>query len=91
MTNEQRQIRHLTKRLKELILACDLTLEGIDKVMSKRKDIPHDVGKNIALCANHLNLARDAAQHFGLGMDFKHPKFYYKPKPDSDIIQTRHT
>lgn len=64
----ERVARELRQRLRDLVAAVDTHLTVLDALM-KLPSSP-ERGAQIARLANRLNVAHDAAAHFGLGRSF---------------------
>ena len=60
------------KHLEELCDAVAYALEALDREMEKPSTPQR--GRNISMIANSLDMALDAALHFGIGLSFKRIK-----------------
>jgi hypothetical protein len=65
----EKDARHYKKYLRELTLATEQYIDQLDEVM-KGPSTP-ERGKKIAHLTNALNMAKDQAKHFGLGLSLK--------------------
>ena len=61
--------RELRKHLRDLITTCEATIAALDTEMKKPSDVNR--GKRIAALCNALEMQKDVAKHFGLGIPFK--------------------
>lgn len=68
MTDEQREVRHLRKYLRECVDAVSCVIFSIDQTM-QGPSTP-ERGKRLAAATNALALARDSAAHFGLRQEW---------------------
>jgi len=57
------------KYLKQLVLACETAIDQLDIEM--KKPASNERGKRIAVITNYLDLQKDQAKHFGLGLPLK--------------------
>lgn len=64
-----KQAREYKKHLTNLVKAAELYITRLDKVM--KHPIGHMRGQGIARLTNDLNMAKDLAKHFGLGISLK--------------------
>jgi hypothetical protein len=75
-TNEllelKRKNRGLKKHLTEMVAATEIFISNIDTLM-KQPSTP-DRGKTIADQCNKMEMIKDCAKHFGLGIPFKDKK-----------------
>ena len=61
------------EHLQKLTRAVNLYLATLDDVMKCKECVER--GKSIAKLSNFLEMANDAAKHFGLGISFRSKKF----------------
>lgn len=66
MDEARRQVRELRKSLTSLVTAVEQYVARLDVVMKEPSNVER--GKKIAALTNELDLAKDLAKHFGLGL-----------------------
>jgi len=64
--------RQLKKDLQDLVKAVEISISLIDAEMGKTSSCER--GKRIAKIINDLEMEKDLAKHFGLGIEFKKKK-----------------
>lgn len=66
---QRRAIRELRKYLKQLVSACEQSITALDSEMEKPST--HERGGRVAKITNFLELNKDQAKRFGLGITAK--------------------
>jgi hypothetical protein len=64
-----RECRRLKKYLKELIYASEECIKALDRTV--KLPAGYERGKIIARICGYLEMAKDQARYFGLGIDFR--------------------
>ena len=66
LTDDQKKIRELRRHLKNLVMSVTGYLRQLDVAMKEPATV--DRGRKIAQLSNALDMAKDEAAHFGLGI-----------------------
>jgi hypothetical protein len=75
---ERRTTKKLRAELRALVATCESCLSALDREMKQPSN--EQRGKRVAYICNQLELQKDMAKHFGLGMPLRADK-----KPSSAI------
>ena len=68
MTEQERELRHFKRALRDLSNAILLYLDALDNTVAHRRDVPRDVSSWLGETTGKLEYANDCARHFGLGL-----------------------